>query len=453
VRRLSISNLFAIALSFTLLAAADAPKAGFMHPEHNRDAYARPAPALSAAELRVFNFGNRLFNTNWVVAPASANGFDGLGPTFNRVSCSGCHLRDGRGRPPIQGESEFLSMLFRISVPGKDVNGGPKALANYGTQINDRAIPGVPPEAQVELSYQYETGKFADGTTFQLRRPIIKLEKPAFGAFPSNIMISPRVAPAVFGLGLLDAVAERSLLELSDPNDQNQDGISGRINRVYSLSLQRQAVGRFGWKANVANLKDQNLGAALGDIGITSPLHPTENCPAAQSKCVKAPNGGTPELSAAFAEKLNLYVQMLGVPSQRALDADARRGKELFDSYQCSACHVAQLKTDASSPLVFLREQTFNAYTDLLLHDMGEDLSDDRPDFEASGREWRTTPLWGLGLIETVNNHTFLLHDGRARGVAEAILWHGGEAEAAKEKFRNASAADRAALLAFLNTL
>jgi CxxC motif-containing protein (DUF1111 family) len=448
-----LRTLGLLAVAATLGAARLSTPVGFIHQEHNRDAFARPAPALSASELRVFNFGNRLFNTNWVVAPASANGFDGLGPTFNRVSCSGCHLRDGRGRPPVNGETEFLSMLFRISIPGKDINGAPKAVPNYGTQINDRAIPGVAAEARVDLRFETVKGQYADGENFELRKPIIKIGSPAFGELPASTRISPRVAPSVFGLGLLDAVSERTIQELADPDDQNKDGISGRVNRVYSESLKRHAIGRFGWKANVANLMDQNLGAALGDIGITSSLFNLENCPDGQVACQKALNGGQPEISDAFAEKLTLYVQMLGVPSARALNEQSARGQTLFRNYQCQACHVEALKAGSASPLAYLRNQSFHAFTDLLLHDMGEGLADHRPDFEANGREWRTAPLWGLGLIETVNGHEFLLHDGRARGVAEAILWHGGEAQSAKEKFQSANKADRDALLAYLKTL
>jgi CxxC motif-containing protein (DUF1111 family) len=426
----------------------------FSHSETNRDAFSRPAPALSAAELRVFNFGNRLFNTNWVVAPASAAGFDGLGPTFNRVSCSGCHLRDGRGRPPIDGETQMLSMLVRISVPGQDAHGGPKPVPGYGGQINDHAIPGVAPEARVELRWQELPGRYADGTAFSLRKPMVQFKEAAYGALPKTLLTSPRVAPAVFGLGLVDALSDADILALEDVLDANKDGISGRANRVYSPTTgARDAVGRYGWKANVATLAEQNLGAAVGDIGITSPLHPEQNCAAGQTACAKAVNGGAPELSAQFAEKLTLYVQMLGVPQPRPLTAQSTRGESLFRQFQCSGCHVETLTTAANSQLAFLRTQRFAPLSDFLLHDMGNGLADGRPDFGAGGSEWRTTPLWGFGLVPTVNEHALYLHDGRARGAAEAILWHDGEAKAAKEQFRSASATDRAALIAFLNRL
>lgn len=442
--------LFLIGLVFLINATiAAAQSQPFLHTERNRDAFARPAPALSPAELRIFSFGNRLFNTNWTVAPASAVGFDGLGPTFNRVSCSGCHTRDGRGRPPIDGETVFNSQLLRISIPGTDANGGPRPVPGYGTQINDRAIPGVLPEAGLSLRWQEAAGKYQDGTTFSLRKPIIKISDTAYGKLPTQILTSLRSAPAVFGTGLFDAVTDATLIALSDPDDHNQNGISGRVNEVYSLEHNAMKLGRFGWKAGVASLLEQNSDAAIGDIGISSRLHLAENCPDGQRACQSAVTGGNPELSDVFIDKLTQYVQMLGVPQAGEMTPARARGAALFNKFDCDGCHLDSLKTGPHK-FSFLSEQSFSAYTDLLLHDMGPGLADGRPEFSATGSEWRTAPLWGLGLIETVNGHLLLLHDGRARGVAEAILWHDGEAKSAKTKFQSASTEDRAALEAFL---
>lgn len=440
-------------LFIALHMAAAELNVGYTHEVSNRDAFSQAAPALDAADLRVFNFGNRLFNTNWVVAPASASGFDGLGPVFNQLSCSGCHLRDGRGRAPKAGEVEPLSMVVRISVPGMDEHGGPKPVPGYGTQINDRAIPGVPPEARVEIQWQELGGTYADGSAFSLRKPLINFDKLVYGKLPNNILSSSRVAPAVFGMGLIEAVSDATLLALSDPNDDNKDGISGRVNRVYSSSIGVNAIGRFGWKASVATLAEQNLTAALGDIGITSPLAPQQNCMAQQTACLSAMHGGEPELSSVFAEKLNQYVQTLGVPQQRLHSPQSKLGEVLFREFQCHACHIETLSTGTQSSRAYLRKQTLHAYTDLLLHDMGPGLADGRPDFQATGSEWRTAPLWGLGLVPVVNDHNNYLHDGRARGLAEAILWHGGEADRAKELFRTASKAQREALLIFLQEI
>lgn len=445
-RLLGLACLLVCGVTSYAVSTASKP---FVHFEHNRDAFARPVPALTAAQLRVFNFGNRLFNTNWTQAPASSVGFDGLGPSFNRVSCSGCHTRDGRGRPPIAGETELQSMLIRISVPGTDAHGAPKAVPGYGTQIQDRAIPQVPVEARITVTWTEFPGRYADGERYSLRKPNFRLQNPGFGDFPKNLLSSARVAPAVFGAGLLEAVPEASLIALADPDDSNRDGISGRINWVWSPLHRRLALGRFGWKAGMPNLIEQNAGAAHADIGLTSPIHPKNNCPAVQTACARAPHGGEPELSQEFLEKLTQYVQMLAVPSQRAVN---QLGAKQFQDFGCGACHKPTLKT-GESEFSFLHQQSFSAYTDLLLHDMGPGLADQRPEFLANGREWRTAPLWGLGLIEVVNGHQLLLHDGRARGVAEAILWHGGEAEAAKERFRRASRSERKALVEFLNAL
>lgn len=455
--RLSLGVVFAIG-SVIAMAGEPATRVGerlggdTSRPAFGLNAFALPAPNLDAQQLRDFAFGNRLFNTNWVQAGASTASFDGLGPLFNRVSCSGCHVRDGRGRPPEPGEA-MDSMLVRISVPGRDAHGGPRPHPVYGDQIQDRAIAGVRPEARVELSWEEVPGRYADGEPYTLRRPRIALRDPAYGEVGGELLTSPRVAQGMIGLGLLEAVPEAAVLVLADPDDADRDGISGRPNRVWDLQQNKFVLGRFGWKANQPSLRQQSAAAAAGDIGITNALVPHDACTEVQSACRKAPHGGTPEMSEVFLDKLLLYSRTLAVPHRRDVDnPDVLRGQALFDASACSACHTPTLRSGAHE-LKALADQTFHPYTDLLLHDMGEGLADGRPDFDADEREWRTPPLWGLGLIHTVNGHELLLHDGRARGIAEAILWHGGEAEASKERFRSMPKADRAALIAFLSSL
>lgn len=418
-----------------------------------QNAFSFQAPNAPRQHQRDFSFGNRLFNTNWVEAPASVKAFDGLGPLFNRVSCAGCHTKDGRGRPPESGVGPMDSMLLRISVPGTGAHGGPKPVPGYGDQLSERGIGDVRPEGLTHVTYQDVAGSYGDGEAFVLRKPVVAITQPAYGPLPADLLMSARVAPHMIGLGLLEAVPDAILLSLADPDDADGDGISGRVNTVWNAATQKMAVGRFGWKAGQADLLNQNAGAAAGDIGLTSRLHPGENCEAEQRNCSTTPNGGSPELNDAFLSKLTLYTQSLAVPAQRHADApEVREGELLFRRFGCSQCHVPTLKTEnASRPE--LAQQTFHPFTDLLLHDMGEGLADNRPDFTATGTEWRTPPLWGLGLVPLVNGHDLLLHDGRARGFAEAILWHGGEAEAAKETFRNAPADQRAALVAFLKSL
>lgn len=423
-------------------------------PVANTEAFTFPMPNSPRAHQRPFSFGNRLFNTNWVMAPGSVKSFDGLGPMFNRVSCSGCHTLDGRGAPPANGEGPMDTMLIRLSTPGKSAEGGPIPHRAYGEQLSERANPGIPVEGRVRIDYDEVRGAYGDGTPFSLRKPSYKIEQPGYGPLGDDILISPRVAPHMVGLGLLQTVPDKTLTALADPDDADKDGISGRVNRVWNQATQSRAIGRFGWKANQPTLTQQNAAAALGDIGLTTSLNPAENCSGAQASCAAAINGGAPEVSDEFLKKLTLYTMTIAVPQQRgASNPDVQRGARLFRSFGCAACHMPTLVTGENKDFPELSNQTIHAFTDLLLHDMGQGLADNRPDFEATGDEWRTAPLWGLGLVPTVNGHDRLLHDGRARGFAEAILWHGGEAEAAKEAFRTAPKDERDRLVTFLNSL
>ena len=420
--------------------------------KHDR-AFTFPIANLDRDDQRAFFFGNRLFNTNWTQAPGSVDSFDGLGPVFNRVSCSGCHLLDGRGRPPETEGAPMLSMLVRLSVPGRSATGGPLAHPAYGDQLNDRAILGVPAEGRAVISYEEIAGEYDDGEPYSLRQPTVRFEDLAFGPLGDDILISPRVAPAVIGLGLLEAVPEALILALADPEDLDGDGISGRPNRVWDEAAGTVALGRFGWKANAPNLRQQNAGAAVGDIGITSPMFPDDNCAPGQVRCADAAIHGGPELSESFLDRMTLYTQVLAVPDRRdALDPAVNRGEALFRAAGCAECHMPTLVT-GDHPVAALSGQTIHPFTDLLLHDMGDGLADGRPDFLAGGREWRTPPLWGIGLVETVNGHSNFLHDGRARNLAEAILWHGGEADTARSAFVAMPKADREALLTFLSSL
>jgi CxxC motif-containing protein (DUF1111 family) len=423
-------------------------------PLESDSAFSFQTPNSPRQHQRPFAFGNRLFNTNWVEAPASVKSFDGLGPMFNRVSCSGCHTKDGRGQPPANGQGPMDSMLLRISIPGTSANGGMVPHPAYGDQLSERAISGVDPEGRAKITYTEKSGTYADGEAFSLRVPTYGITDLGYGAIGKDLMISPRVAPAMIGLGLLQAVPDETLLALADPDDRDGDGISGRPNEVWDSVEKKKAIGRFGWKANQPNLKQQNAAAAVGDMGIVTALADGQNCTPAQRECIAAMGGGAPEMKDEFLAKLTLYTMTLAVPAQRnAKAADVKAGAVQFSAMGCAACHMPTLKSGGVADFPELSDQVFHPFTDLLLHDMGEGLSDHRPDFAATGNEWRTSPLWGLGLIPVVNKHSFLLHDGRARGAAEAILWHGGEAEKSKEAFRNASKPERDALIAFLNSL
>ncbi|WP_423842074.1 di-heme oxidoreductase family protein [Acanthopleuribacter pedis] len=417
------------------------------------NAFAFSARNMSAARRTDFLVGNSFFEQNWVIAPASTQGRDGLGPLFNARSCSSCHLHDGRGRPPRNQEG-MVSMLLRLSIPGQDPHGGPLPHPTYGDQLNERSVPGVPGEAETRLSYTEVPGTYADGTPYRLRRPQIEIHNWAYQAPSQALAVSPRVAPAMIGLGLLESISEADLLTNVDEADADGDGVSGRANFVWDAAAGAHRLGRFGWKANQPNLRQQTAGAFLGDIGITSELFSAENCGEGQDDCAKAPNGGQPELSESMLDQVTFYSQTLAVPARRDADAaNVLAGKKLFYEAKCTACHVPSYTTPVREDFPELSNQKIWPYTDLLLHDMGEALADHRADYRADGREWRTPPLWGIGLLETVSGHMELLHDGRARGVAEAVLWHGGEAAAARERFRAMSATERANLVAFVKSL
>ncbi len=422
-------------------------------PLRDGQAFTFPAANLSATDHESFLAGKRVFNADWFPPGADAGEFAGLGPVFNQQSCSACHPENGRGQPPESEGAPMLSMLVRLSVPGTSAMGGPPGHPAYGDQLNDRAIAGVPAEGRTVVSYAEIPGAFDDGEPYSLRRPTTRFEDLAFGPLGDDILISPRVAPAMIGLGLLEAVPESLILALADPEDSDGDGISGRPNQVWDEAAGTEALGRFGWKANAPNLRQQNAGAAVGDIGITSPMFPDDNCPPGQDLCANAAIHVGPELSASFLDRMTLYTQVLAVPDRRdALDPAVNRGEALFRASGCAECHMPTLLT-GDHPVAALSGQTIHPFTDLLLHDMGGGLADGRPDFLANGREWRTPPLWGIGLVGTVNGHSNFLHDGRARNLSEAILWHGGEADAARLAFLAMPKADRDALLAFLSSL
>ncbi len=304
------------------------------------------------------------------------------------------------------------------------------------------------------ITYIERLGTYADVQAYSLRHPTYTVTEPGYGPLPNDLLISPRVAPQMIGLGLLQSVPEATLNGLADPDDSNSDGISGRPSIVWDAALETQSLGRFGWKANQPTLLQQNAGAAAGAIGLSTGLFPKQNCAPAQSECAEIISGGNPELSDDFLLKLTLYSLTIAVPAQRnATDPQVIAGQEIFARIGCSSCHMPSLQTEMIEGFPELSNQTFHPFTDLLLHDMGPDLADNRSDFAATGSEWCTPPLWGLGLAPTVNQHHFLLHDGRARGFEEAILWHGGEGETAKETFRNLPKANRDALGTFLKSL
>jgi CxxC motif-containing protein (DUF1111 family) len=430
-----------------------------------KNAFSFPAANLSDPERTRFVIGNSFFKRNWVESPASTKARDGLGPNFLARSCGACHLFDGRGALPSftrgLSDEEPLALLIRLSVPGRDAHGGPKHDPIYGDQLNTAAIQGVMPEGRVRLRWSPIAGRFADGTRYTLQKPEYVIDRLAYGPLAPGAMTSPRIAPQVIGVGLLEAIPEREILANAAAQAAMAGPIKGQPNRVWDLFAQREMVGRFGWKANVATVAHQTAGAFHGDIGITSAQFPHETCTPAQRDCLAAPNGsqdGQPEIDAKMLDEVVFYQATLAPPARRnARDPQVLRGQQLFAQAQCAVCHRPSYTT-AEGPFPrltsqALQGQTIWPYTDLLLHDMGEALADGRPDHLANGRQWKTPPLWGIGLFKDVNGHTRLLHDGRANGVLEAILWHGGEAEASRQRVLKFNEADRQALVKFVESL
>ncbi|WP_066219367.1 di-heme oxidoreductase family protein [Formosa haliotis] len=419
----------------------------------SEEAFGFASQALTAREQVDFGVGNSFFRQSWVSAPASTTARDGLGPFFNAVTCSSCHFKDGRGRPPAFDGEFGEGLLLRLSLPGTQDNGAAHVDPVYGNQLQDASILGVDKKGTYRITYETSTETLADGTTVTLQKPIYTIENLGYGSLVPGVLVSPRIAGQMVGLGMLEAVPEATILAFADEFDTDADGISGRPNYVYDEESQSQKMGRFGWKANQPSIKQQVGAAFLGDMGITSYLFPNENCPP-NVDCDNIPNGGSPEITNDNFDRVVLYSQSLSVPIRRDFDdQNVLNGKAIFNDMACTSCHIPKMETGNDYYIAGFRNQTIRPYTDLLLHDMGDGLADNAPDFQASGSEWRTPPLWGIGLINTVNKHTNLLHDGRARNVTEAILWHGGEAEVAKEKFKQLSTQDREDVLAFINSL
>lgn len=402
---------------------------------------------LSEYDDLMHGIGDAGFEQTFITAPSTYNG--GLGPAYNNVSCASCHHNDGIGLPTA-GEAQS-SLLMRISLPGADEHGGAIPVPGYGTQVQDKAVFGKMPEAKVNITYTNHQYTFPDGEAYELRAPVYtltNLHTPINGAY----MLSPRLAPPVFGLGLLEAIPEDQILALADISDANQDGISGKPNYVWNPLTERKELGRFGLKLNTASILVQVAAAYNNDIGITSYVFRDETTYGQDNQSDTLTDD--PELSDSVVQAVKFYMQTLQVPARRNVkDPDVIKGKLLFSDAKCASCHNTNFTTAVNVAFPALSNQRIHPYTDMLLHDMGEGLADNRPDFDASGSEWRTAPLWGVGLFEAVNYPGYYLHDGRARSLTEAIMWHGGEAEQSKVYFEDLSKEDRAALLKYLRSL
>ena len=465
--------------------AITAPAADFSAPENfeakpagagtttkavNADSFSHFLDNLSFEQEEQFKLGNALFRKIWVSSPSSTQASDGLGPLFNARGCQSCHVKDGRGHPPVPGQAENVSMFLRLSVPPGEndtrlamdgVVAGEVGDPTYGTQLQDFAVPGLRAEGRMVIDYADLPVTLGDGTEVTLRAPHYSVADLASGPLAEDVMLSPRLANPMIGLGLVEQIPAEDILALADPDDLDSDGISGRPNWTIEPVNQSVMLGRFGWKAGMATIRSQSAAALAGDIGISTPLVnlPHGDCTERQDECLAMPTGEQARLGASEApdpvlDLVTFYAQTLGVPARRDVDDPAvLRGKAAFYGAGCASCHVPKFVTSRAAENPAHRFQLIWPYSDFLLHDMGAGLADNRPEGLADGREWRTPPLWGIGLTETVSGHTFFLHDGRARDLVEAILWHGGEAQATRDAFAQMSQATRDDVVAFLESL
>ena len=400
-------------------------------------AFTHFATNLTPDEIQQAQAGKGPFNFHW--EPPQ------LGPLFNNDACAGCHASNGRGLSQIGNEFDVdinganSQSLIRCSlVDGTpDVPGGDVPAPGFGLQLHDHAI-GALPQIHATLTWDEHPVLYGDNTMVMLRAPHLDIVTPDGNPLPSDILTSYRAAPAIIGLGLLEAIDDATVEALADPDDADGDGISGHINHVWDPVANATVVGRFGWKANAPNLRGQVAGAFAGDIGLSNKVFPETD--------------GQRDVSDDQFDQTVFFASVIAVPAAGVRTAAAYRGRALFDDFGCTGCHLPTLVT-GDHPIAELAHQTIHPYTDLLVHDMGDELTDSRRDFEATGREWRTPALWGIGLTQLVQSQATFLHDGRARTLEEAVMWHGGEAMTAREAFRTAAKPDRDALIEFLRTL
>ncbi len=448
------------------------------------ESYSKPSSNLTASRKGHFFIGNAFFRQPWVIAPASTDSRDGLGALFNVAACQSCHVKDGRGHAPMTSDDDADSLLIRLAMPAT-TDEQRQQLQNsliekvvhpmYGGQLQDRGIQGVPAEARIAVQWTDKPVTFADGHIETLRAPTFNLTKPGYGAFDDDLMVSPRVALPMIGLGLLEQIPDEAIKKQAVDNKNSTNGdISGKFNWVMDPQTGKHALGRFGWKAGQTKLITQNQSAFNEDMGLTSNIRPHESCMPTQTACMNATTGadeqgnGKPpvEVNDEVAKFVEFYTRNLAVPHRR--DADDKlvlAGKKRFYDMGCQSCHTPRYqlpKTDDDH--LEQHGQVIYPYTDLLLHDMGDDLADRtiagklpakdiQVEFLANSYEWRTPALWGIGLAQTVDPQATFLHDGRARTLMEAVLWHGGEAQKQQQKVLKLDKQGRTELNAFLQSL
>lgn len=446
------------------------PRPSLMLPAQNLPVEARPE----------FHAGKALAHQPWVKAPTITTARDGLGPLYNARTCLFCHINGGRGILPKNEDALLIGAFLRLSIPGSDPIQGVIPEPTYGDQLQSQSISlthqlrhiesaklksddrEVSPEAYVHIGWEFKDFSYPDGSVTELRFPKVRIENLGYGPFHPNTMTSLRNAPPIHGVGLLESIAQEDINKQADPDDLDDNGISGRINLVWDHETKKTVPGRFGLKANKVSVRLQTAAAFANDVGISNPIFPEQSCTEKQTQCKRATTGDDApqddgpavELPESLLSLVVNFTRNLGVPVRRnADDPITLKGRELFYTTGCHQCHRPSYNTSMNTELPHLSEQIIWPYSDLLLHDMGPELADNRPDYLATGSEWRTPPLWSVGLSQQVNGAANFLHDGRARTIEEAILWHGGEAEITKMAFAELEPEKRAALIRFVESL
>ena len=436
----------------------------------DRKMFSHPVSALKGDGRLDFMVGRSFFRRIWVTAPASTQAADGLGPLYNARSCMACHPNNGRGHAPVDINDQSGQLVLRVDIPPQNkfqqqqlskhqINNVPDP--SYGLQLQNFAIAGHQSEYQLKVSYHEFSLRLADDSQISLRKPDYHITDLGYGTLHPQARFSPRVGPQLIGLGLLEAINEQDILIKADPDDLDNDGISGRPNRVWSNALSKVVLGRFGHKAEKPSINEQVQSAFSQDLGLSVPLFTSAagDCTSHQTACLTAPNGNSPqydnlEVNQQIVDLVNFYLSHLAVPARRNVDdPKVLAGEKIFTQIGCNSCHTPYYRTGNGTQAEINHHQEIFPYTDFLLHDMGEALADHRPEVVATGKEWRTAPLWSIGLTAQVSGHNQYLHDGRARSILEAILWHGGEAQAQRDAVVTLDKNSREQLLAFIKSL
>ncbi|MDX4026735.1 di-heme oxidoredictase family protein [Aliarcobacter skirrowii] len=408
---------------------------------------------LSNEEQDIFMLGRSFFTIPWVEAPSATTARDGLGPLFNANSCISCHPKNGRAE--ILNSNGFASrgLIARLSIDSNDSKyasilkkKGFIQEPTYGEQLAINGVFNVPFEGNIEVDFEYFDIKLSDGEIVNLRRPKYSLKNLNYGELHKDSVVSYRVAQSLHGMGLIDLIPDEEILKNQDIDDKNSDGISGKANFVYSPISQKYELGRYTHKASVSKLKEQIANAFSNDIGVTTTLIPYEKCTDFQKECQDAPKAKDAiDLPNDRLDAVTFYIKSLKSYSANKNSQKYKKGYEIFERLECSKCHISSFNTKLGFEI--------RPFSDFLLHDMGEDLADGRVEFMAEKSEWRTAPLWGIAINKLINKNPNFLHDGRARSVQEAILWHDGEAKASKEAYINLSKEDRLKLIKFIEEL